>query len=93
MIEIIFPAGMLLPELNALVTHLEQADGPLSGMRTEGRANYLKFDDLVPKRVPFAVIRPDSEGKPDAGAELICSATIFIGGQETKVTAWRPERA
>ena len=92
MIEIIFPAGMLLPELNALVAHLEAADGPLSGMRTQGRSNYLKFDDLVPKRVPFAVIRPDSEGKID-GATLVCSATIFIGGQETKVTAWRPERA
>lgn len=92
MIEITFPAGMQLPELNALVAHLEAADGPLSGLRLQGRTNYIKFNDLVPKRVPFVVIRPDSEGKLD-GAELVCSGTIFIGGQETKVTAWRPERA
>ncbi|HTQ12980.1 MAG TPA: hypothetical protein VMH86_03820 [Rhizomicrobium sp.] len=86
MVEVTFPAGMDLAELNTLVAHLERADGALCAMRHDGKSTLLTFDGN-PKYEKHSVIQPD--GTPPPPALRVCSGAIFIAGKPTQASAWR----
>ncbi|MEJ1967895.1 MAG: hypothetical protein WDN03_04535 [Rhizomicrobium sp.] len=89
--EVIMPGGMTLKTLNLLVAQLENADGPLTGMRIEGRSTILQFDETAPKPSVFAAIQLESEVAPPSAAG-VCAGRIFVEGEETACAAYRAGR-
>lgn len=83
-----------LPAINASVALYENLLGELVSMKIDNDTTLLKFSTAPPKPNPFARIAPQVGGSPDipAGATLVASGQIFIGGAQVLCAATRGPR-
>ncbi|HEY1631568.1 MAG TPA: hypothetical protein VGF56_09640 [Rhizomicrobium sp.] len=87
---VIFPGGATRSVLNALIAHLEPADGPLTGMRIDGTSTLMDFEETAARPTVYATLQPSSEPAP-ADAKIVCSARIYMAGEQVDCTAYRVE--
>ena len=87
---VIFPGGTPRGELNALIAHLEAADGPVTGMRIKGTGTTIDFEETAARPTIYATLQPSSEPAP-AGTKVVCTARIYMDGEQVDCTVYRAE--